>query len=225
MLSAFAHARQNSDLTALVSGDPQKLRALSRKYDVPHTYSYEQYSDCLESGEVDAVYIAVPKHMHPAYTEGAAEAGIHVLCEKPMALDEADCEAMIAAAERARIKLMIAYRLHFERGNVGAIEVIKSGKIGEPRMFTSVFSQQVKAGNSRLKKNVGGGAIYDMEFIASMGKVSLQSRTQRSIRMELELRRQEVPGSARNDQRVAEIPGRSHRILWHQLWSDRSLRF
>jgi predicted dehydrogenase len=162
VLPAFAHARQNSDLTALVSGDPQKLRALSRKYDVAHTYSYEQYSDCLESGEVDAVYIALPNHMHRAYTEGAAEAGIHVLCEKPMALDEADCEAMIAAAERARVKLMIAYRLHFERGNLGAIEVIKSGKIGEPRIFTSVFSQQVKAGNSRLKKNVGGGAIYDM---------------------------------------------------------------
>jgi predicted dehydrogenase len=162
VLPAFAHARQNSTLTALVSGDPQKLRALSRQYDVPHTYSYEQYSDCLESGEVDAVYIALPNHMHRAYTEGAAEAGIHVLCEKPMALDEADCEAMIAAAERASIKLMIAYRLHFERGNLGAIDVIKSGKIGEPRIFTSVFSQQVKAGNSRLKKNVGGGAIYDM---------------------------------------------------------------
>jgi predicted dehydrogenase len=162
VLPAFAHARQNSDLTALISGDPQKLRALSRKYDAPHTYSYEQYSDCLESGEVDAVYIALPDHMHRAYTEGAAKAGIHVLCEKPMALDEADCEAMIAAAERARIKLMIAYRLHFERGSLDAIEVIKSGKIGEPRIFTSVFSQQVKAGNSRLKKNVGGGAIYDM---------------------------------------------------------------
>lgn len=162
VLPAFAHASQNSELTALVSGDPQKLRTLSRKYRVPHTYSYEQYSDCLESGEVDAVYIALPNHMHRAYTEGAAGAGIHVLCEKPMALDEADCEAMIAAAERARIKLMIAYRLHFERGNLGAIEVIKSGKIGVPRIFTSVFSQQVKAGNSRLKKNVGGGAIYDM---------------------------------------------------------------
>ena len=90
VLPAFAHARQNSELTALVSGDPQKLRTLSRKYDVLHTCSYEQYSDCLESGEVDAVYIALPNHMHRAYTEGAAEAGIHALCEKPMALDEAD---------------------------------------------------------------------------------------------------------------------------------------
>lgn len=144
VLPAFAHARQNSELTALVSGDHQKLRALSRKYNVSHAYSYERYSDCLDSGEIDAVYIALPNHMHRAYTEGAAEAGIHVLCEKPMALDEADCEAMIVAAEKKHIKLMIAYRLHFERGNLDAIEMIKSGKIGEPRIFTSVFSQQDK---------------------------------------------------------------------------------
>ena len=75
VLPAFAHARHNSELAALVSGDPQKLRTLSRKYDVPRTYSYEQYSDCLESGEVDAAYIALPNHMHRAYTEGAAEKG------------------------------------------------------------------------------------------------------------------------------------------------------
>nr|UXE45019.1 glucose--fructose oxidoreductase [uncultured bacterium] len=162
VLPAFAHARENCELTALVSGDPQKLRKLSRKYNIEHTYSYEQYADCLKSGMIDAVYIALPNHMHRAYTESAAQAGIHVLCEKPMAFDETECEGMIAAAEKGRIKLMIAYRLHFERGNLNAVEVVNSGKIGEPRIFTSVFSQQVKAGNSRLKANVGGGAIYDM---------------------------------------------------------------
>lgn len=162
ILPAFAHARENSELTALVSGDPQKLRKLSRKYNIDHTHSYEQYADCLESGMIDAVYIALPNHMHPAYTESAAQAGIHVLCEKPMAFDEAECEGMIAAAEKGRVKLMIAYRLHFERGNLNAVEVVNSGKIGEPRIFTSVFSQQVKVGNSRLKANIGGGAIYDM---------------------------------------------------------------
>lgn len=162
VLPAFAHARENSELAALVSGDPQKLRKLSRKYKVKRTYSYEQYADCLKSGEIDAVYIALPNHMHRAYTESAAQAGIHVLCEKPMAFDETECDVMIAAAEKGRIKLMIAYRLHFERGNLNAVEVVNSGRIGEPRIFTSVFSQQVKEGNSRLKANIGGGAIYDM---------------------------------------------------------------
>ena len=162
MLPAFAHARENSELAAFVSGDTRKLKALSRKYNVSHTYSYEKFGDCLKSGAIDAVYIALPNYMHRAYAEAAAEAGIHILCEKPMAFDETECDAMISAAERSRVKLMVAYRLHFERGNLDAVAAIQSGKIGEPRIFTSVFSQQVKSGNSRLQKDVGGGALYDM---------------------------------------------------------------
>jgi glucose-fructose oxidoreductase len=162
VLPAFAHARENSELTALVSGDPKKLAALSRKYKVEHTYSYEQFSDCLKSGEIDAVYIALPTSMHRAYSGAAARAGIHVLCEKSMAFDEVECEAMIADAEDGHVKLMIAYRLHLDPGNLQAIDVVNSGKIGDPRIFTSVFSQQVKPGNSRLEKNVGGGPLYDM---------------------------------------------------------------
>ena len=162
LLPAFQHARRNSDLAALVSSDPAKLKKLARKYGVERTYSYEQYADCLKSGEIDAVYIGLPNHMHRAYAESAAQAGVHILCEKPMALDEADCEAMIEAAQKADVKLMIAYRLHLEAGNLHAIDAIHSGKIGDPRIFSSVFSQQVKPGNSRLKKDVGGGALYDM---------------------------------------------------------------
>ncbi len=162
ILPAFAHAEENSELTALVSGDPQKLEKLARQYGVAHTYSYEQYADCLHSGVVDAVYIALPNNMHSAYTVAAAEAHIHVLCEKPMAVDESECHAMIAAAEDAGVKLMIAYRLHFEKGNLNAIELMQSGKIGEPRIFSSIFSQQVKDGNSRLKAELGGGPLFDM---------------------------------------------------------------
>src|SRR5215469_18011898 len=123
ILPAFAHARSNSVVTALVSSDSKKLKALSRKYGVENTYTYEQYADCLRSGEIDAVYIGLPNHMHRAYSEAAARAGIHVLCEKPMALDEVECESMIDEAARSNVKLMIAYRLHFERGNLQVIEV------------------------------------------------------------------------------------------------------
>lgn len=162
VLPAFEHARENSELTALVSSDAEKLKKLGRKYGIENTYTYEQYGDCLKSGEIDAVYIGLPNNMHRAYTESAAEAGIHVLCEKPMAMDEDECQTMIAAVKDAGVKLMIAYRLHFERGNLSAMEIVKSGKIGQPRIFTSIFSQQVKAGNSRLDREVAGGAIYDM---------------------------------------------------------------
>src|SRR5438105_2516048 len=128
VLPAFRHA-ENSELTALVSDDPEKLEKLSRNYDVRHTYTYEQYDECLRSGQIDAVYIALPNSLHRDYTVRAARAGIHVLCEKPMALSEQDCRAMIEAAETNHIKLMIAYRLHFEPTHLQAIEIIQSGKI------------------------------------------------------------------------------------------------
>jgi glucose-fructose oxidoreductase len=182
VLPAFAHAR-NSELTALVSDNPTKLKKLSKKYCVPHTYSYEEYSECLESGEVDAVYIALPNHMHRAYTEAAARAGVHVLCEKPMAVTEEDCQAMIAAAEKNNIKLMIAYRLHFEEANLRAVELVQSGKLGEPRVFDSVFTMQVKPGNVRLQKEKGGGTLYDIGiYCINAARLSVPGRAGRGIR-------------------------------------------
>ena len=68
VLPAFAHAARNSVLTALLSNDPDKLKKLSRRYGVAHTYSYEEYDDCLRSGDVDAVYIALPNNMHAEYS-------------------------------------------------------------------------------------------------------------------------------------------------------------
>src|SRR5262245_51074386 len=84
-LPAFAHAA-NSQLAARVSNDPQKLKTLSRRYQVDQGFSYDEYEDCPRSGPVDAVYIALPNHLHAEYSIRAARAGIHVLCEKPMAV-------------------------------------------------------------------------------------------------------------------------------------------
>jgi predicted dehydrogenase len=125
-------------------------------------YTYEQYQDRLKSGEIDAVYIALPNHMHREYTVAAARAGVHLLCEKPMAVTEEDCQAMIDAANENDIKLMIAYRLHFEEANLKAVELVQSRKLGEPRIFNSVFTMQVKPGNIRLQKEKGGGTLYDI---------------------------------------------------------------
>jgi glucose-fructose oxidoreductase len=91
MLPAFANAAENSELTALVSSDPDKLRELGDRYDVELRYSYDEFDRCLASGRVDAVYIGLPNDMHREYTERAARAGVHVLCEKPMANTEDEC--------------------------------------------------------------------------------------------------------------------------------------
>jgi glucose-fructose oxidoreductase len=162
VLPAFAHARANSQLTALVSDDPQKLKALGRRYRVDRLFSYDEYGDCLRSGVIDAVYIALPNHLHCEYSVAAARAGIHILCEKPMAVTEKECRAMIRTAEHAGIKLMIAYRLHFEEANMTAVKIVRSGKLGEPRFFESSFSMQVRPDNIRTDKKKGGGTLYDI---------------------------------------------------------------
>ncbi len=164
VLPAFEHATKNSELTALVSGDVTKLKKLSKTYGVKpeHLYSYDQYEDCLNSGAIDAVYIALPNSMHREYAVKAAKAGIHILCEKPMAMTAGECRDMIDAAKKARVKMMIAYRLHFEKANLKAIEIAKSGKLGDIRFFHSLFSMQVKDGNSRLQSQLGGGTLYDI---------------------------------------------------------------
>jgi predicted dehydrogenase len=161
MLPAFAHATRNSELAALVSGDAAKRRKLSRRYGVP-AYGYEACQELFESGDVDAVYIGLPNHLHCEYSVLAANAGVHVLCEKPMAVSAAECERMIQAAQDHRVKLMIGYRLHFEEANLRALEIARSGKLGDPRIFSSTFSMQVKAGNIRTQEAAGGGTLYDI---------------------------------------------------------------
>ena len=162
VLPAFAHATRNSTLAALVSNSRTKLKELSRRYRVEHTCTYDKYEDCLKSGEIDAVYIALPNSMHADYAIRAARAGIHVLVEKPMAVTEKECQAMIRAAQKQRVKLMVAYRLHFEAANLKAVDIVKSGKLGQPRFFSSAFSLQVRPGNIRTQADLGGGTLYDL---------------------------------------------------------------
>jgi glucose-fructose oxidoreductase len=163
VLPAFAHARRNSELVALFSDDAQKLRKLGRKYGVERLYGYDDYERGLEEAAVDAVYIALPNDMHREYTERAAAAGKHVLCEKPMAPTVEDCEAMIEAARASRVRLMIAYRLHFQKANLEVVELAESGRLGQTRFFSSVFSMQVRdEDNIRLKKERGGGTLWDI---------------------------------------------------------------
>src|SRR5687768_12271331 len=160
VLPAFAHARRNSRLAALVSSDPSKLKAMAKKYRVGATYSYDEYEACLQ--QVDAVYIALPNSMHEEYTVRAARAGVHVLCEKPMAVTVEACRRMIAACRENRVKLMIAYRLHFEEINLAVVDLVRRGRIGEPKFFNSSFSMRVRNGNIRTDPHLGGGTLYDI---------------------------------------------------------------
>lgn len=162
VLPAFRHSKENSRLVALVSGDPEKRRLLTKKYRKALGYRYEEYDECLRNPDVDAVYIAMPNHLHCEYSVRAAQAGKHVLCEKPMAVTVAECQQMIDAARSNHVRLMIAYRLHFEPANLKAIELAQSGALGDVRFFNSSFSMQVREGNVRSEKAKGGGTLYDI---------------------------------------------------------------
>ncbi|PYB78206.1 glucose-fructose oxidoreductase [Pseudomonas sp. LB-090624] len=151
----------NSVITALVTGDAQKATRLAAQYGLK-AYDYADYPTLLSSGEVDAVYVATPNFRHREFVIPALEAGIHVLLEKPMGTSEADCQAMIEAAQRTGAKLMIAYRLHCEPGTLDMIERVHAGNFGEPRLFTSTFTQRVKASNHRAQSGFAAGPVADM---------------------------------------------------------------
>lgn len=160
VLPAFGHASTHSALTALVSGDPGKLQALGDRYGVEHRAGYETFADVFD--HIDAVYVCTPNTEHERLVVEAAAAGKHVLCEKPLAASSEACERMIAACDAAGVRLMTAYRLHFEPGTLEVLREIRQGRIGEPRYFTSAFSMQTRPGGIRTDPALGGGALWDI---------------------------------------------------------------
>ena len=162
VLPAFRHARPHVELTALVSGTQAKLKTLGSRYRVKRLFSYADADKLFDSGFIDAVYIATPNTEHKEWAVRAAEAGLHVLCEKPLATSVRDCELMIDACQRNNVKLMTAYRLHFERCNLEVAELVRRKRIGEARFFDTQFSMQVKDGNIRLERELGGGPEWDI---------------------------------------------------------------
>lgn len=161
MLPGVAHTG-NSEITALVTGDPDKARALGARYGVSATYCYEQFSLMLRSGTVDALYLATPNWRHAEFAVPALRAGIHVLVEKPLEVSPAQSRAILDAARASRAKLMVAYRLHFEPATLALLDRVRAGELGEILAFTSTFSQRVSPENHRARNGVAAGPVFDM---------------------------------------------------------------
>lgn len=161
ILPAFREATERACLAALVTGDAAKAKELGEKYQVP-VYGYDEYDDLLGSGAIDAVYIAVPNSEHSKYATKAARLGVHVLCEKPLAYTVAHAREIVEACEKSGVKLMTAYRLHFEEGNLHAIENVHDGTIGEARLFRSIHTTQIDPDNIRVDQSLGGGPLEDI---------------------------------------------------------------
>lgn len=160
VLPAFRQCRLSQPV-ALVSGHPTKARQVAAAYgiDPNNIYNYQNYERLSENRQVEAIYIILPNSMHAEYTIRSVKAGKHVLCEKPMAASVSEAEQMIAAAQRADKKLMIAYRLHYEPLTAKARELCQQRAYGEPQTISSSNCQQVKAPNIRLSKELGGKPV------------------------------------------------------------------
>lgn len=156
---------ETARLVALVSGTPAKLDQYGAQYNIPktHRYSYADFDRIRDNPDIDAVYIILPNSMHAEYSIRAAQAGKHVMCEKPMAVSVAECQAMIAASRKAGKKLMIGYRSRFEQYNRLAIDLARSGHVGPTRLITAEHGFPAQPGIWRLDRPMsGGGSLMDI---------------------------------------------------------------
>lgn len=165
LLPAFQETKR-AKVVALVSGSREKAEQIAAQYNIAgkNIYDYENFDELKNNAEVDAIYIVLPNALHREFTERGAKTGKHILCEKPMATSVEDCEKMIAACEKANVKLMIAYRIQYEQYNRKVREIIKSEKFGKVKLIEGVNGQrQAKEWQWRHdKKLAGGGALPDI---------------------------------------------------------------
>jgi len=161
MMPGVKHT-ENSEITALVTSDPDKARELGGKYAVDALFKYEEFDPALESDIFDAIYIATPNWRHAEFIIPALKAGIHVLTEKPLEVSTEKCNEILAAKKASSAKLMVAYRLHFEPATLDSIEKIRSGALGDVHLFASTFAQMVDPKNHRVHYGELAGPVLDM---------------------------------------------------------------
>lgn len=164
LLPAFAQSR-STKLVALVSGDRGKAEAVAAAYGVEtrRIYDYKGFDRIKDDPAIEAVYIVLPNHLHAEYTVRAADAGKHVLCEKPMATSSAEAQQMVDACKKANRKLMLAYRIQYEPHNRFVMKAVRDRRFGAVKLIEGHNGQNVgDPAQWRLKKAAGGGALFDV---------------------------------------------------------------
>ena len=158
-------------LAAIVTGTPSKAERWrnSHPHLDGHIYDYETYEQMADDDSIDIVYVVLPTGMHAEYSIRAANIGKHVICEKPMAVSVAECQAMIDASEEAGKKLSIGYRLHSDPHNLEAMRFGREQVFGPIKYVQSSFGFRFGGGpdNWRVNKQLaGGGALPDVGVYA-----------------------------------------------------------
>lgn len=153
----------NSHFSALASRDPAKLEDSRNAFPAAGHRCYDSYEALLADPEIDAIYNPLPNSLHLEWTLKAAEAGKHILCEKPMGLNAAEARQMAECCEKRGVLLMEAFMYRFSTRTAKVAEILRSGVLGDIKFVESSFRFHLSNPDStRLKPELGGGALYDV---------------------------------------------------------------
>lgn len=158
---------EHCELRGIVTGSPEKIPVWQERYGIPdrNVYNYETMHEVANNDDIDVIYVVTPPGLHAEHSIIGAEAGKHVWCEKPMAMDEDECQAIIDAANKSRVQLTVGYRMQHEPNTQTLI------RYGKEETYGAVAGVQTGAGysgahrdpeNWRRIAHMGGGALYDM---------------------------------------------------------------
>ncbi len=165
LLAPALQLTQHCRLAGIVTGSPEKIPVWQEKYDIPddNVYNYDNMNQIADNDDIDVIYIVLPTGLHAEYAIKAAETGKHVWCEKPMARTEAECQSIIDACNKNNVTLSIGYRMQHEKNTQQIIQwadELPYGKINEVNAEAGYYDSRTD--HWKLKKNMGGGAMYDM---------------------------------------------------------------
>lgn len=166
----------NARLTGIVTGSPDKIPQWQKDYDIPDggVYTYDNFDTIKDNKDIDIVYVVTPTGLHAEYAIRAAQAGKHVICEKPMAPTEEDCTRMIDAAKKAGVTLQIGYRLHWDPFHLRLMQLVREKEFGDWKAIEASNGYVVNnfSGHNawRISRDLGiAGALYDVGVYAVQG--------------------------------------------------------
>jgi len=164
---------KKAKLTGVISGTPSKIKAWQSKYGIPekNCYNYENFDKIKDNPDIDVVYIITPNALHRPQCIRVAKAGKHVISEKPMALNAAEGQEMIDACKKAKVHLLVGYRMHFEPKTLEIIRMRKAGEFGKVLFFQGLSGFIIGDPKQwRLNKSLsGGGSMMDIGIYSVNG--------------------------------------------------------
>ena len=153
-------ASQSGDLVAIASRTATTAREWATEFSIPQSHS--SYEELLLNPNIDAIYIPLPNELHKPWVFAAADAGKHILCEKPLALTSIEAREMVDYCRARGVVLMEAFMWRHQPRTAELMNQLASGIIGELRLIRSSFSFTIDPGDWRLDRSRGGGALWDV---------------------------------------------------------------